>query len=74
MNERNDKIKLRGTVKEILPGGAYLVILENEVKITCRVSGKMRQNKIHILPGDGVDVEMSLYDLTKGRIVYRYFN
>ncbi|UUD38131.1 translation initiation factor IF-1 [Mycoplasmoides fastidiosum] len=67
-------MKLRGTVKEILPGGAYLVILENEVKITCRVSGKMRQNKIHILPGDGVDVEMSLYDLTKGRIVYRYFN
>ncbi|WP_391592160.1 Translation initiation factor IF-1 [[Mycoplasma] cavipharyngis] len=72
MSDQNDKIKLRGVVKELLPEGSILVILENNAKVICRVSGKMRQNKINILPDDKVDVEMSYYDLTKGRIVYRY--
>lgn len=74
MNERNEKMKLRGRVKEILPGGVIMVCLENNAVVTCRVSGKMRQNSISILLNDDVEVELSLYDLTKGRIVYRYFN
>lgn len=74
MNDKNEKIKLRGKVKELLPGGVIMVCLENKAVVTCRVSGKMRQNSISILPNDDVEVEMSLYDLSKGRIVYRYFN
>lgn len=74
MNAKNDKFMVKGKIKEILPARSYLVLLENGTTITCHLSGKMRQNKISILVGDGVDVEMSLYDLSKGRIVYRYIN
>ncbi len=68
---QKDKICLKGSIKEINPGGSYIVLLENNLEITAHVSGKMRVNKISILPGDIVDVELSPYDLTKGRITYR---
>lgn len=69
---QKDKICLKGTIKEINPGGSYIVLLENNLEINAHVSGKMRVNKISILPGDYVDVELSPYDLSKGRITYRH--
>ncbi|MCQ2748062.1 MAG: translation initiation factor IF-1 [Mycoplasmoidaceae bacterium] len=66
-----DKIKMKGNVKDVLPGGAYKVMLDNGVEITAHVSGKIRMCKIRILPGDTIEVELSPYDLTRGRITYR---
>ncbi len=66
------KICLKGKVKEINQAGSYVVTLENNVDIQAHVSGKMRVYKISILPGDIVDVELSPYDLTKGRITFRH--
>lgn len=65
-------IELEGTVKETLPNAQFKVELENGHEITAHVSGKIRMNYIRILPGDKVTVEMSPYDLTKGRITYRF--
>ncbi|MCR4279872.1 MAG: translation initiation factor IF-1 [Candidatus Komeilibacteria bacterium] len=65
-------IETTGTVTELLPGATFRVVLENEHEIMAHLSGKMRMFKIKILPGDSVKVEMSPYDLTKGRITYRY--
>ena len=65
-------IEVEGIVKEILPGGNFKVELENGHIILAHVSGKIRMNYIRILPGDKVTVEMSPYDLTKGRITYRF--
>jgi translation initiation factor IF-1 len=62
---------MRGKVEEVLPNAMFRVKLENQHTILGHISGKMRQNKIQILLGDTVEVEMSPYDLTKGRIVYR---
>mgnify|MGYP002062790623 FL=1 len=62
---------MAGEVIEALPNAMFRVKLENEHEITCHVSGKIRMNYIRILPGDKVTVEMSPYDLTKGRITYR---
>lgn len=67
-----DKIIVKGTILEIITGGKFKVKLENDLEIYAQVSGKMRVNKISILPGDQVDVELSPYDLTKGRITYRH--
>ncbi len=67
-----DKITMKGTIAEIITGGNYKVKLENDMIITAQTSGKMRVNKISILPGDVVDVELTPYDLTKGRITYRH--
>ncbi len=69
----NDKeiIKLDGVVKETLPSTTFKVELENGHEILAHVSGRMRVNYIRLLPGDKVTVEMSPYDLTKGRIVKR---
>lgn len=67
-----DSIAMKGTIIEIISGGKYKVKLENDLEIVAQVSGKMRVNKISILPGDQVDVELSPYDLTKGRITYRH--
>lgn len=67
-----DKIKMRGKIKEVIRGGEFKVTLENGIEITAQVSGKMRVNRISILPGDEVEVELSPYDLVKGRIVYRH--
>ena len=64
-------IELEGLVEEILPGGGFKVKLENNQVIKAHISGKMRMNRIRILLGDKVKVELSPYDLTCGRITYR---
>lgn len=69
--ERDDRIEFDGTVSEKLPNNMYRVELENGHKVLAHVSGKMRMNFINILPGDRVRVELSPYDLTRGRIVFR---
>ena len=66
-----DSIRLDGVVKELLPNTMFRVELENGREILAHISGKMRLHFIRILPGDKVVVEMSPYDLTKGRITYR---
>ena len=68
----NDVIEISGVVKETLPNAMFTVELENGAAILAHVSGKIRKNFIRILPGDRVTVEMSPYDLTKGRITYRF--
>jgi len=67
-----DKIEIEGTVIEALPGTQFKVRLDNGHEILAYLSGKMRKYYIRILLGDRVRVEMSPYDLTRGRIVYRY--
>jgi len=69
---KEDMIEVEGTVIETLPNAMFSVELENGHEILAHVSGKIRMNYIRILPGDKVTVEMSPYDLTKGRITYRY--
>ena len=68
---KEDVISLNGQVEEVLPNAMFRVKLEQGSTILGHISGKMRQNKIQILLGDRVRVEMSPYDLSKGRIVYR---
>ena len=68
---KEDMISLEGKVEEVLPNAMFRVKLDQGAMILGHISGKMRQNKIQILLGDNVRVEMSPYDLTKGRIVYR---
>ncbi len=63
---------MEGTVAEALPNAMFRVELTNGHKILAHISGKMRKNYIRILPGDRVIVELSPYDLTRGRIIYRY--
>ncbi|MBO8414317.1 MAG: translation initiation factor IF-1 [Firmicutes bacterium] len=70
---RDNFIVVEATVEEILPQ-CYSVKLDNGQVIRATVSGKMRMHKIRILPGDRVTVELSPYDLTRGRITYRYKN
>jgi len=69
---KSDVIRVDGTIKEALPNTRFIVELENGHEILAHVSGKMRMHFIKIFRGDKVTVEMSPYDLTKGRIVYRY--
>jgi translation initiation factor IF-1 len=66
-----DFIEFQGEVLELMPAATFKVLLENGHEILAHLSGKMRMHKIRILPGDKVKVEMSPYDLTKGRITYR---
>jgi translation initiation factor IF-1 len=68
---KEEAIKLDAVVKEVLPNGFFRVELENGHDILAHVSGKMRMNYIKILPGDVVTIEMSQYDLSKGRILER---
>ena len=68
---KSDVIELKGTVKESLPNAQFKVELENGHQIMAHVSGKIRMNFIRILPGDTVMIELSPYDLTRGRITYR---
>ncbi len=68
---KEDIIKLSGIVEELLPSAMFRVTLENNHKIIATIAGKLRQNNIRILAGDSVEVEMSPYDLNRGRIVYR---
>lgn len=69
---KEDKITLDAEVTEALPDAMFKVRLQNDQEIIAYVSGKMRKFFIRILPGDRVTVEMSPYDMTKGRIVYRF--
>jgi translation initiation factor IF-1 len=68
---KEDMISLEGKVEEVLPNAMFRVMLEQGSTVLGHISGKMRQNRIQILAGDKVRVEMSPYDLTKCRIVYR---
>ncbi len=69
---KDDSIELQGVVVKVLPATMYRVKLENDHEILAHISGKMRKFFIKITTGDRVTVEMSPYDLTKGRIVYRH--
>lgn len=68
---KEDTIKLNGTVEELLPNMTFMVVLENGMRVLARLCGKMRMCNIRVLVGDVVVVEMSPYDLTKARIIYR---
>jgi translation initiation factor IF-1 len=70
--EKEEAIEVEGTVVEPLPNAMFRVELENKHKVLAHVSGKIRMNFIRILPGDKVKVELSPYDLSRGRITYRY--
>jgi translation initiation factor IF-1 len=67
-----DAIEIEGTVTEVLPNATFRVKLENNHEVLAYLSGKMRQNYIRVLEGDRVKIEMSPYDLTRGRVTYRY--
>ncbi|HIE43312.1 MAG TPA: translation initiation factor IF-1 [Candidatus Omnitrophica bacterium] len=69
---KKEKIEVRGKVVEAMPNAYFRVELENGHKVLAHVSGRMRVHFIRILPGDEVTVELSPYDLTRGRIVYRH--
>ena len=69
---KEDQIEMEGEVIDTMPNTTFKVKLENDHVITAHISGKMRKNFIRILAGDRVAVELSPYDLTRGRIVYRY--
>jgi translation initiation factor IF-1 len=69
---KEDIIEVEGTVVEPLPNAMFRVELENGHRVLAHISGKMRMNFIKILPGDRVTIELSAYDLTRGRIIYRY--
>ncbi len=68
---KNDVIEVEGKVLEVIPGGNFKVELSNGHVIEAHISGKMRMNYIRISPGDKVMIELSPYDLTRGRITYR---
>ena len=68
---KKDVIEVDGKVLEVVPGGEFKVELSNGYVIMATISGKMRMNYIRILPGDKVTIELSPYDLTKGRIIWR---
>jgi translation initiation factor IF-1 len=69
---KEDVIEMTGTVTELLPNAMFRVVLDNDHEILAHTSGKMRKNRIRVLAGDKVTVEMTPYDLTKGRIVFRF--
>lgn len=71
-DESKGFLEVRGEVQELLPAATFRVLLENGHEIHAHLSGKMRLNRIKILPGDIVSIEMTPYDLTKGRIIYRH--
>lgn len=72
MSEKEEAIQVEAVVLEALPNAMFRVEMENSHKVLAHISGKMRKHFIRILPGDKVLVELSPYDLTRGRIVYRY--
>ncbi|GAB4280061.1 MAG: translation initiation factor IF-1 [Coriobacteriia bacterium] len=72
MAKKEEAIEMEGTVVEPLPNAMFRVELENGHKVLAHISGKMRMHYIRILPGDKVTVELSPYDLSRGRITYRY--
>jgi translation initiation factor IF-1 len=72
MPQKEDKIEAEGEVVEALPSTMFRVQLETGQSVLAKISGKMRKNYIRILPGDKVKIELSPYDLTRGRITYRH--
>ena len=68
---KEDTVRLDGTVEELLPNMTFRVLLQNGIRVTAYLCGKMRMKNIRVLVGDVVTVEMSPYDLTKARIIYR---
>ncbi|MBQ6661739.1 MAG: translation initiation factor IF-1 [Lachnospiraceae bacterium] len=68
---KSDVLEMEGTVLEKLPNAKFQVQLENGMKVLAHISGKLRMNYIKIVPGDKVTLELSPYDLTKGRIIWR---
>ncbi len=70
-SNKEDIIELEGVVQEALPNAMFRVKLQNGIEILAHISGKLRMNYIRILPGDRVTIEMSTYDLTRGRITWR---
>lgn len=71
MASNKEVLKLIGRVVEALPGAKFIVVLQNGHKIQAIISGKMRKHYIRLVPGDTVEVELTPYDLTKGRITFR---
>ena len=69
---KEKSLEFTGVVLELLPNAMFKVKLENDHEVLAHTSGKLRKNRIRVLVGDKVDVEMTPYDLTKGRIVYRH--
>lgn len=70
--QKEEAIRVEGVVEEALPNAMFKVKLDNDHQVLAHVSGKMRMHFIRILPGDRVQVELSPYDLSRGRITYRY--
>ena len=68
---KQDLLEFKGKVIDLLPNAMFRVELENGVKVTAHTAGKLRKNRIRVLQGDSVTVEMTPYDLTKGRIIFR---
>ena len=68
---KEDLIRMAGTVEEVLPNAMFRIVLENQHRVMATIGGKLRQNNIRILLGDSVEVEMSPYDMNRGRVVYR---
>jgi translation initiation factor IF-1 len=71
MSKEDNMIRLSGLVDEVLPNAMFRVVLENQHKITAYLGGKLRKNDIKIIAGDQVEIEMSPYDMTRGRVIYR---
>jgi len=72
MSNKEDVIELTGLVKEVLPGNMYRVAVDNVAHmLICYLSGRLKQHKIRIIEGDSVKIEVSPYDLSKGRVTYR---
>ena len=69
---KEDILEFQGTINEILPNQTFKVVLENDHTLLCYTAGKLKQHKIRLVLGDKVKVEMTPYDLTKGRITFRY--
>lgn len=69
--DSKDFIEVIGEVTELMPAATFRVVLENDHEILAHLSGKMRMNRIRLLPGDRVKIQMSPYDLKKGRIIFR---
>ncbi len=69
---KTDVLEVRGRIDEVLPGAKFRVILENNLEVIAHLSGKMRVNNIRLGVGDEVKVELTPYDLTKGRITFRF--
>jgi translation initiation factor IF-1 len=71
MAKEDNVLRLSGKVDEVLPNAMFRVLLENQHRITAYLGGKLRKNDIKIIAGDLVEIEMSPYDMTRGRVIYR---